>query len=77
MAKKVVEVNFYQPPDRDTKVQRYFLMSGITGYVNAYTNITNRPNAQLVFNQERPLGQYSLSIHLTADLAESREILTA
>ena len=77
MAKKVVEVNFCKPPDTETKVTKYFVMTSIAGYVNAYTNITQRPNAQLVFNHDRPLGQYSLKVVLTQDLSENREILIA
>ena len=52
-------------------------MTSIAGYVNAYTNIAQRPNAQLVFNHDRPLGQYSLKVVLTQDLSENREILIA
>ena len=77
MAKKVVEVNFCKPPDTETKVTKYFVMTSIAGYVNAYTNIAQRPNAQLVFNHDRPLGQYSLKVLLTQDLSENREILIA
>ena len=68
MAKKVVEVNFCQPPDTETKVVKYFAMTSIAGYVNAYTNITQRANAQVVFDVDRPLGQYSLKLVLTQDL---------
>ena len=77
MAKKVVELNFCVPPDTETKVTKYFVMTSIAGYVNAYTNIAQRPNAQLVFNHDRPLGQYSLKVLLTQDLSENREILIA
>ena len=77
MAKKVVEANFCKLPDADTKVVMYFLMTSIAGYVNAYTNIAQRPNTQLVFDCDRPLGQYSLKLVLTQDLPESREILIA
>ena len=36
-----------------------------------------RPNAQLVFNPDRPLGQYSLQVRLVADLAADRVLLIA
>ena len=52
-------------------------MTGLAGYVNTYTGILQRPNAQLVFNPDRPLGQYSLQVRLVADLAADREILIA
>ena len=77
MAKKVVEVNFCVPPDTETKVTKYFVMTSIAGYVNAYTNIAQRPNAKLVFDHDRPLGQYSLKLLLTQDLSENKEILIA
>ena len=77
MAKKLVEVNFFQPPDTETKVVKYFAMTSIAGYVNAYTNITQRPNAQVVFDVDRALGQYSLKLVLTQDLAADREVLIA
>ena len=77
MAKKVVEANFCEPSDTETKVVKYFVMTSIAGYVNAYTNITQRPNAQLLFDVDRPLGQYSLKLVLTQDLAADREILVA
>ena len=74
MAKKVVEVNFSDPAG-GAKVSKYLVMTSVVGYVNAYTNITQRANAQLAFNHERPLGQYSLSLKLTQDLAADKEIL--
>ena len=77
MASKVVEANFCEPSDAETKVVKYFVMNSIAGYVNAYTNIAQRPNAHLVFDVDRPLGQYSLKLVLTQDLAEDREILVA
>ena len=52
-------------------------MTGLAGYVNAYTGIIQRPNAQLFFNVDRPLGQYSLQLRLIADLPADREILIA
>jgi hypothetical protein len=73
----VVEANFCEPSDTETKVVKYFVMTSIAGYVNAYTNITQRPNAQLLFDVDRPLGQYSLKLVLTQDLAADREILVA
>ena len=52
-------------------------MTGLAGYVNAYTGIIQRPNAQLVFNPDRPLGQHSLRVRLVGDLPAGREILIA
>ena len=77
MAKKVVELNFCVPPDKESKVTKYFVMASIAGYVNAYTNIAQRPNAKLVFDHDRPLQQYSLKLVLTQDLSENKEILIA
>ena len=76
MSRKIVEVHFTAPPE-GSKVTRYFVMTGLAGYVNTYTGILQRPNAQLVFNPDRPLGQYSLQVRLVADLAADREILIA
>ena len=45
--------------------------------MNAYTGIIQRPNAQLVFNLDRPLGQHSLQVRLVGDLPADREILIA
>eukprot|EP00974_Lingulodinium_polyedra_P079058 7656288-Lingulodinium_polyedra.AAC.1 len=50
-------------------------MTSVAGYINAYTSIAQRPNAQLEFDNVRPLGQYSLNIALKHDLAGNREIL--
>ena len=49
---KVVEVNFCVPPDTETEVTKYFVMTSIARYVNAYTNIAQRPNAKLVFDHD-------------------------
>ena len=43
--------------------------------MNCYKDIIQRPNAQLVFNPDRPLGQHSLRVCLVADLLADREIL--
>ena len=40
-------------------------------------NIAQRSNAQLVFDGDRPLGQYCLKLVSTQDLAENKEILIA
>ena len=56
---------------------KYFVMTSIAGYANAYTNISQGANAQVVFDVDRPLGQYSLKLVLTQDLAEDREVLIA
>jgi len=45
--------------------------------VQAYTGIIQRPNAQLAFNLERPLGQHSLQVRLVGDLQADRAILIA
>ena len=76
MSKKIVEVHFAVPPE-SAKATYYFVMTGLAGYVNAYTDIIQRPNAQLVFNADRPLGQYSLQLRLSSDLPADREILIA
>ena len=77
MAKKVVEANFCEPSDTETKVVKYFVMTSIAGYVNAYTNITQRANTQLVFDHDRALGQYSLKLVLLQDMPQDREILVS
>jgi hypothetical protein len=76
MARKIIEVNFSQQPSGE-KTSKYLVMTSVVGYVNAYTNITQRPNAQLVFNPDRPLGQYSVVLKLTQDLSAEKEILVA
>ena len=76
MSRKIVEVHFSAPPE-GSKVTHYCVMTGLAGYINGYTGIIQRPNAQLVFNVERPLGQHSLQVRLVADLAADREILIA
>jgi len=76
MARKIIEVNFSQQPSGE-KTSKYLVMTSVVGYVNAYTNITQRPNAQLVFNPDRPLGQYSVVLKLTQDLCAGKEILVA
>ena len=52
-------------------------MTGVAEYVKAYTGIIQRPNAQLVFNVDRPLGRHSLQVRLVGDLGADREILIA
>ena len=76
MAKKIIEVNFSKPPDAE-KQCKYLVMTSVVGYVNAFTNISQRPNAQLLFNPDRPLGVYSVSLRLLHDLGEGKEILVA
>ena len=76
MSRKIVEVNFSSPPEGN-KVSYYFVMTGLAGYVNSYSGIIQRPNAHLVFNPDRPLGQYSLQVRLVGDLAPEREVLIA
>ena len=66
-----------QGSDMDTKVVKYFVMTSPTGYVNSYSGIAQRSNAQIVFDADRPLGQYSLKLQLIQDLAADREILTS
>ena len=76
MSRTIIEVHFSAPPEGN-KVTYYFAMTGLAGYVNAYTGIIQRPNAQLVFNPDRPLGQHSLRVCLVGDLPADREILIA
>ena len=76
MSRKIVEVHFSRPPEGNN-ITYYFVMTGLAGYVNAYTGIIQRPNAQLVFNPDRPLGQHSLQVRLVGDLQADREILIA
>jgi hypothetical protein len=76
MSRKIVEVHFSAPPEGG-KVTHYCVMTGLAGYINAYKGIIQRPNAQLVFNADRPLGQHSLQVRLVADLVADREILIA
>ena len=59
------------------KISYYFVMTGVGGYVNAYTGIIQRPNAQLVFHADRPVGQHRLQLRLVGDLGADREILIA
>ena len=76
MRRRIVEVHFTQPPD-GSKVTNYFVMTGVAGYVNAYSGILQRPNAHLVFNPDRPIGQHSLQIRLVSDVLQDREVLIA
>ena len=76
MSRKIIEVNFSAPPEGN-KVTYYFVMTGLAGYVNAYSGILDRANAQLKFNHDRPLGQHSLRMCLVGDLPAEREILIA
>ena len=73
---EIIEVHFSTPLEGN-KVTYYFAMTGLAGYVNAYTGIIQRPNTQLVFNPDRPLGQHSLRVCLVGDLPADREILIA
>ena len=52
-----------QGSDMDTKVVKYFVMTSPTGYVNSYSGIVQKANAQIVFDADRPLGQYSLKLN--------------
>ena len=63
--------------DMGTKAVRCFVMTSPTGYVNAYTGIARRANAQIVFDADRPLGHYSLKLMLMQDLAVEREVLVS
>ena len=74
-AKKVIQVNFSQGSDVDTKVARYFAMTSLTGFVQSFCGISQRANAKILFDPDRPLGKYSLKIELLQRLAEDREIL--
>ena len=74
-AKKVIKVNFSQGSDKDLPVARYFVMTGVTAFVQNFCGISHRPNAKILFDPERPLGQYSLKIELLQKLAGDREIV--
>lgn len=76
MCKKIVEVNFSAPPEGAT-VRQYLVMTGVAGYINAYGNIAQRPNTQLVLNADRPLGQHSLQLRLIGEIAADRELVIA
>jgi hypothetical protein len=55
MSRQIVEVHFSTPPEGNN-ITYYFVMTGLARYVNAHPGIIQRPNAQLVFNLDRPLG---------------------
>ena len=74
-AKKVIQVNFSQGSDVDTKVARYFAMTSPTGFVNSFCGISQRANANILFDPDRPLGQCSVKLQLLQGLADDREIL--
>ena len=76
MSRNIVELHFSTPPEGNN-ITYYFVMTGLAGYVNAYPGIIQRPNAQLAFNPDRPLGQHSLQVRLVADLQAVRESLIA
>ena len=76
MSRNIVEVHFSTPPEGNN-ITYFFVMTDLAGYASAYPGIIQRPNAQLVFNPDRPLGQHSLQVRLVADLQADREILTA
>ena len=76
MSRNIVEVHFSTPPEGNN-ITYDFVIAGLAGYVNAYPGIIQRPNAQLVFNLDRPLGQHSLQVRLVGDLQADREILIA
>ena len=74
-AQRVIKVNFSQGSDKDLPVARYFVMTGVTAFVQNFSGISHRPNAKILFDPERPLGQYSLKIELLQKLAVDREIV--
>ena len=74
-AQRVIKVNFSQGSDKESPVARYFVMTGVTAFVQSYCGISHRPNAKILFDPERPLGQYSLKIELLQKLAVDREIV--
>ena len=51
MSRQIVDVHFSRPPEGNN-ITYYFVMKGLAGYVNAYTGIIQRPNAQLVCNPD-------------------------
>ena len=74
-AQRVIKVNFSQGSDKESPVARYFVMTSVTAFVQSYCGISHRPNAKILFDPERPLGQYSLKIELLQKLAVDREIV--
>ena len=45
MSRNIVEVHFSTPPEGNNITSYVFVMTGLAGYVNAYTGIIQRPNA--------------------------------
>ena len=74
MASRVVEL-YFQGPEAGTHIVRYKVMSQLTGFVNDFRGIQHRANAMLTWNPDRPLGQHSLMLKLTSQLAKEQEIL--
>lgn len=48
MSKNVMELHVSTPPE-GARVSYFLVMTGMAGYMNAYTGINQRPNARLVF----------------------------
>ena len=76
MSRNIEEAHFSAPPEGNN-VTYYFVGAGLAGHVNAHAGIAQRPNTNLVFNPDRPLGQHSLHVLLLSDLASGREVLIA
>ena len=74
-APEVIKVDFSQGSDVDTKVVKYFVMTSLTGFVQSFCGISQRANAKIWFDPDRPLGQSSLKLQLLQSLAEDREIV--
>ena len=74
-AQRVIKVNFSQGSDKGAPVARFFVMTSVTRFVQSYCGISHRPNAKILFDSDRPLGQYSLKLQLLQSLAEDREIV--
>ena len=52
-------------------------MTSVLGYVAAFTDISQRPDAQLMFNHGRHVGMYSGYLMLVQDLGQCTEMFVA
>ena len=74
MALRVVEL-YFQGPEGGEPTVRYKVINQLVGFVNDFHNIQQRANAVLTWNPDRPLGQHSLMLKLTSQVAKEQEIL--
>lgn len=57
MARKVVEVLFANDKEEgDATVAQYKVLTGVVGFVNSHVGLAQRPNATLVFLEDKPHG---------------------